>query len=214
MTTSISDLRKEYTLNGLSEASADENPFKQFEKWFGEAIAAALPEPNAMTLATATEAGKPSARIVLIKGFDEHGFIFYTNYESRKGRELAENPFASLVFHWTELERQVRIEGAVEKVSREVSEKYFHSRPAGSQLGAWASAQSRVVTGREELESNLAMRTTEFDGKEIVLPPFWGGYRVVPDVIEFWQGRPNRLHDRLQYSRAAEAAWKIERLSP
>ncbi|MBC8044905.1 MAG: pyridoxamine 5'-phosphate oxidase, partial [Rhizobacter sp.] len=177
--TSIADLRKEYTLNGLSEASADANPFKQFEKWFSEAIAAALPEPNAMTLATATAAGKPSARIVLIKGFDEHGFIFYTNYESRKGRELTENPFASLVFHWTELERQVRIEGAVEKVAREISERYFHSRPAGSQLGAWASAQSRVVSGREELESNLAARMEEFEGKEILLPPFWGGYCVV-----------------------------------
>ena len=211
---SLSDLRREYTLAGLKESDLDSNPFRQFDKWFQQALAAGLPEPNAMTLATATLDGKPSARVVLLKGFDEQGFVFFTNYESQKGRELAANPQAALVCYWIELERQVRISGQVSRVSAEESEAYFRSRPLGSQLGAWASQQSEVVGGRKILEDRLEQLTQEYQTKPVPLPPYWGGYRVAPETIEFWQGRPNRLHDRLRYTLQSSSQWLIERLSP
>jgi pyridoxamine 5'-phosphate oxidase len=211
---SLSDLRREYTLAGLKESDADSNPFTQFDKWFQQALAAGLPEPNAMTLATATLDGKPSARVVLLKGFDEHGFVFFTNYESQKGRELLANPQAALVCYWIELERQVRISGRVNRVSAQESEEYFQSRPLGSQLGAWASQQSEVVGGRKTLEERLEQLTREYQTKPVPLPPYWGGYRVAPEAIEFWQGRPNRLHDRLRYTLQSNGQWLIERLSP
>ena len=197
----------------LSEKDADSNPFRQFEKWFREAEAAVPVLPNAMTLATATAAGVPSARVVLLKDFDERGFVFYTNYESPKGGELNENPEVSLCFYWPELGRQVRITGAVTKTTRDESEAYFHTRPVDSQLGAWASNQSEVIPGREVLEAKMDELVREYDGKEIPLPPYWGGYRVQPSAIEFWQSRPSRLHDRLRYSRR-ERDWVIERLAP
>jgi pyridoxamine 5'-phosphate oxidase len=211
---SLSDLRREYTLAGLKESDLDPNPFKQFDIWFQQALAAGLPEPNAMTLATATLDGKPSARIVLLKGFDEGGFVFFTNYESQKGRELLANPWAALVCYWIELERQVRITGQVSRVSAEESEEYFQSRPLGSQLGAWASQQSEVVGGRKILEDKLEQLTREYQTKPVPLPPYWGGYRVAPETLEFWQGRPNRLHDRLRYTLQSSSQWLIERLSP
>jgi pyridoxamine 5'-phosphate oxidase len=211
---SLSDLRREYALAGLKESDLDSNPFRQFDKWFQQALAAGLPEPNAMTLATATLDGKPSARVVLLKGFDEQGFVFFTNYESQKGRELAANPQAALVSYWTELERQVRISGQVSRVSAEESKAYFRSRPLGSQLGAWASQQSEVVGGRKILEDRLERLTQEYQTKPVPLPPYWGGYRVAPETIEFWQGRPNRLHDRLRYTLQSGCQWLIERLSP
>ena len=211
---SLSDLRREYGLAGLTESDVDPNPFKQFDKWFQQALAAGLPEPNAMTLATATPDGKPSARVVLLKGFDEHGFVFFTNYESQKGRELSANPLAALVCYWVELERQVRISGRVTRVSGKESEAYFHNRPLGSQLGAWASQQSEVVSGRKILEDRLQQLTQEYQEKPVPLPPYWGGYRVAPEAIEFWQGRPNRLHDRLRYAIQPGNQWLIERLSP
>jgi len=211
---SLSDLRREYVIAGLKESELDPNPFKQFDTWFQQALAAGLPEPNAMTLATATLDGKPSARMVLLKGFDEHGFVFFTSYESQKGRELAANPQAALVCYWAELERQVRISGHVSRVRVEESESYFHSRPLGSQLGAWASQQSEVVGGRKILEDRLEQLTQEYQTKPVPLPPYWGGYRVFPETIEFWQGRPNRLHDRLRYTRQTGDQWLIERLSP
>jgi pyridoxamine 5'-phosphate oxidase len=210
---SLSDLRKDYVSSGLSEASLDPNPFQQFSRWFQQALDAALPEPNAMTLATATREGKASARIVLLKSFDEQGFVFYTNYESQKGKELAENPYAALVFHWIELERQVCAAGRVSRVSREESESYFHSRPVGSQLGAWASRQSQVISGREILEDRLKQLEKDYRDKLIPLPSDWGGFRLAPEMIEFWQGRPNRLHDRLRY-RLLDRRWVIERLAP
>jgi pyridoxamine 5'-phosphate oxidase len=211
---SLSDLRREYSLAGLKESDLDPNPFKQFDTWFQQALAAGLPEPNAMTLATATLDGKPSARIVLLKGFDERGFVFFTNYESQKGRELSANPQAALVCYWIELERQVRINGRASCVSVTESEEYFRTRPLGSQLGAWASQQSEVVNGRETLEDRLEQLTQEYQSKPIPLPPNWGGYRVAPDMLEFWQGRPNRLHDRLRYTLQRGNQWLIERLSP
>ena len=210
---SLSDLRKDYVSSGLSEASLDPNPFQQFSRWFQQALDAALPEPNAMTLATATREGKASARIVLLKSFDEQGFVFYTNFESQKGKELAENPYAALVFHWIELERQVCAAGRVSRVSREESESYFHSRPVGSQLGAWASRQSQVISGREILEDRLKQLEKDYRDKLIPLPSDWGGFRLAPEMIEFWQGRPNRLHDRLRY-RLLDRRWVIERLAP
>ena len=210
----VSDLREEYTRAGLREADAHHDPIEQFRRWFDEALAANLYEPNAMTLATATRAGKPSARVVLLKGFDEKGFVFYTNYEGRKARELEENLHCALVFYWGELERQVRIEGHAERVSEEESDAYYGSRPRGSLLGAWVSEQSRPVGDREALEERLRRLETEYEGREIPRPPFWGGYRVEPEEIEFWQGRENRLHDRLLYRRQDDVGWRVERLQP
>ena len=209
---SISDIRQEYASAELVEADAAANPFQQFARWFDDALRADLPLPNAMTLATATSAGRPSARVVLLKGVDADGFVFYTNYESRKARELAVNPYASLVFLWTPMERQVRIEGAVEKVSAEESDEYFDSRPLGSRLGAWASPQSMPLPSRLTLATKVAAIMLRY-GTAPPRPPHWGGYRVRPDAIEFWQGRPDRLHDRLVYTKQA-GGWKIERLAP
>jgi pyridoxamine 5'-phosphate oxidase len=185
----------------------------QFGRWFADAETADLIEPTAMTLATADAGGRPSARMVLLKGFDQRGFVFYTNYGSRKADELAGNPSAALVFWWPPLQRQVRVEGIVERVTREESEAYFRTRPLGSRLGAWASAQSQVIAGRAELERRLEELEARYGDGEVPLPPFWGGYRVHPEVIEFWQNRPNRLHDRLRYRRVPDG-WIIERLSP
>lgn len=200
---------------GLNESDLDPNPIQQFDRWLKQAVAANLPEPTAMTLATATKEGIPSARIVLLKACDERGFAFFTNYESPKGRELAENPRAALVFHWVVLERQVRVTGTVSRVSREESAHYFQSRPRGSRIGAWASHQSQAIRSREELEERVRRLTLEYqDRAEIPLPLYWGGFRVAPDAIEFWQGRPSRLHDRFRYTRLTTGAWRIERLSP
>lgn len=209
----ISDLRREYTLRGLSEDEVDPDPLRQFQLWFEQAVAAGLPEPNAMTLATADAAGRPSARVVLLKGFDRRGFVFFTNYQSRKGRELAANPFVALVFFWPELERQVRIEGQAAPITAAESDAYFASRPRGSQLGAWASAQSSVIADRAALEREVERLAQQFGAGPIPRPPHWGGYRVAPELIEFWQGRPNRLHDRLRYRRGGDA-WLLERLAP
>ncbi len=209
----VPDLRKEYTRAGLSKSGADPDPVEQFRRWFDEALAADLHEPNAMTLATATPGGRPSARIVLLKGFDERGFVFYTNYEGRKARELEDNPDCALLFYWGELERQVRVEGRASRIPKEESDAYFASRPRGSRLGAWASEQSRTIESREALEHRLRELEERYGGAEIPRPPFWGGYRVEPDSVEFWQGRENRLHDRLIYRRS-EGGWKIERLQP
>ena len=214
MASSAADLRREYTRAGLLEADLAPDPIKQFRRWFEEALAAGLHEPNAMTLATATPDGRPSARVMQLKGYDEQGFVFYTNYEGRKGRELEENPYAALVFYWGKLERQVRIEGRVSRVSEEESDAYYHSRPRGSQLGAWASEQSRAVEDRGVLEGRLRALEREHVGREVPRPPFWGGYRVEPEAIEFWQGRENRLHDRLVYRRVEGGGWEISRLQP
>ncbi|UAY52261.1 pyridoxamine 5'-phosphate oxidase [Ferruginibacter albus] len=212
--TKIADIRTEYKLQSLAESDVAANPVEQFSKWWDAAIKSNIDEVNAMTLATATPTGKPFARIVLLKGFDEKGFSFYTNYESDKGLELASNPQAALLFFWKELQRQVRIEGTVEKLSAEESDVYFASRPEGSRIGAWASPQSKVVSTRNELEESFLAYEKEFKGKDIPRPPHWGGYRIVPKQIEFWQGRPNRLHDRIQYSLQKDNNWKIERLAP
>jgi pyridoxamine 5'-phosphate oxidase len=211
--TKIADLRKNYTQAGLLETDVAADPFQQFKLWFEQAVAANLLEPNAMTIATVTAKGKPSARIVLLKGFDEHGFVFYTNYNSQKGVELQQCPYAALVFLWGDLERQVRIEGKVELVSIDQATAYFHSRPGSSQLGAWASDQSTVIANRSILETRLQQLELEYQDREIPKPPHWGGFRVVPTEIEFWQGRPSRLHDRLRYQ-LVDAAWKIDRLAP
>ena len=212
MSQPIADLREDYTLRTLTESEVSPNPFQQFRTWFDEARAADIIEPNAMTLATADENGVPSARIVLLKGLDERGFVFYTNYESRKGQELARNPHAALVFWWGALERQVRIEGSTSRIDRAESEAYFHSRPQDSQLGAWASEQSRPVT-REQLEQRMADLKAQYDGKPIPKPEHWGGYRLSPSAIEFWQGRSSRLHDRLRYQLQGDS-WTVERLAP
>ncbi|CAM2891106.1 pyridoxamine 5'-phosphate oxidase [Rariglobus hedericola] len=211
---SLADLRKDYSLSGLLEKDLARDPFRQFDKWFQEAEAAKLVEPNAMTLATATKDGRPSARTVLLKGVDGRGFVFYSNYESRKGRELAENPRASLLFPWIALERQIIIEGTLAKITREESDAYFHSRPRASQLGAWVSQQSSIITGRSVLEDAMKALEKKHAGAEIPLPPAWGGYRLAPETVEFWQGRRSRLHDRLRYRRETDGTWIVERLAP
>ena len=209
----LADLRKDYSLAGLVEKDLARDPFQQFEKWFQEAEAAKIPEPNAMTLATATREGRPSARTMLLKGVDGRGFVFFSNYESRKGRELVANPSATLLLPWLLLERQVVIEGPVKKVPREESETYFHSRPRASQLGAWISQQSSVIAGRSVLEDGMKMIEQKYAGREVPLPPHWGGWRLMPESVEFWQGRRSRLHDRLRYRREKDE-WIIERLAP
>jgi len=208
-----STLRREYTRAGLNEADVDPDPVAQFHEWFENVIDANLHEPNAMILATAAEDGKPSARTILLKGYDERGFVFYTNYEGRKARELEANPHCALLFYWGELERQVRIEGRTSRISDEESDAYFASRPRGSRLGAWASQQSRPVGDRSVLEERVEALEAEYEAREVPRPPFWGGYRVEPEVIEFWQGRENRLHDRLVYTRTGDG-WQIQRLQP
>ena len=211
--TSIADLRKSYERAELDEAASHADPLQQFDQWLQEAISAAVPEPNAMTLATVASNLRPSTRVVLIKGYDARGISWYTNYQSRKGRELAGNPFAALQFHWVELERVVRIEGVVEQVSAEDSDAYYASRPLDSRIGAWASPQSQVIAGRSVLLANAARYGAQFLLRP-PRPPHWGGYRLQPDTWEFWQGRKSRLHDRLRYTRNAEGAWLRERLAP
>lgn len=209
----LADLRNEYTKAELSEADVNSNPIEQFKKWFSEASIAQVPEPNAVSVATVSAEGRPSSRIVLLKGYDESGFVFFTNYESRKGREIIQNPYVSLLFFWPELERQIRIEGKAEKISTKESMNYFFSRPIGSQLGAWASAQSAIIEGRSILEKKMSELKVKFQGKEVPFPAFWGGFKVVPETIEFWQGRKSRLHDRIQFAKT-NSGWKISRLSP
>ena len=211
----IENLRKEYSASTLDVGDVNEDPLLQFGNWFGEAMAAQLPEPNAMILATSTPDGMPSARTVLLKAADEQGFVFYTNYESRKGKVLERNPRAALVFLWLELQRQVRVEGLIEKVSREESEAYFISRPKGSQIGAWVSPQSQPIAGRDILEAKTIELERQYAGAEYLpLPPNWGGFRVRPTLLEFWQGRPERLHDRFRYTLEGDRTWTIDRLSP
>jgi pyridoxamine 5'-phosphate oxidase len=210
---SIPDLRKEYTQHGLDESDLAADPIEQFRHWFEDAAAVGLVEPNAMTLATVGANGRPAARVVLMKEFDANGFVFYCNYDSPKGLDLLLNPATALLFYWPELERQVRIDGTAERVSPEESDAYFAQRPAGSRMSAWASPQSRVIAGRAELEARIAAAAVRFGGETIPRPPFWGGYRVRPHSIEFWQGRISRLHDRLRYRQVGQT-WLIERLAP
>lgn len=233
----IADLRREYNLTGLRRADLETDPIAQFNRWFEQATSAKAsgrirklivtiyksfltffgaetPDVNAMTLATADKEGRPSARIVLLKGVDDRGFIFFTNYDSRKGHELTENPHGALVFYWPDLERQVCIAGGITKLPDPESEAYFKSRPRGSRIGAWASRQSEVVTDRAELERKWQQLETQYPGEQVPKPPFWGGYILSPSRIEFWQGRPNRLHDRFRYTWQPDKTWLIERLSP
>jgi pyridoxamine 5'-phosphate oxidase len=206
--------RYEHAPGGLHRRDLDPDPFKQFSNWFTAAVEAGIGDVNAMSLATSTPDGHPSVRIVLLKGFDHDGFVFFTNYESDKGKQLETNPSAAIGFYWIELDRQIRVNGPVEKTSREESERYFRSRPLGSQLGAWASRQSEVIDGRRVLDARMAQMTERFAGQQIPFPPHWGGYRLKPETIEFWQGRPNRLHDRFRYSRNPDGSWSIDRLAP
>jgi len=209
---SLDNLRKDYTKDTFNEKTALKNPFEQFKTWFDDAVNFPMMEPNAMALSTVSSDGRPSSRIVLLKRYDENGFVFFTNYESRKGRELETNPYASLLFYWDRLERQIRIEGITEKISSEESDDYFQSRPYESRLGAWASKQSEVLPSRFTLIRELAKLLVKYPAK-VPLPPFWGGYRLKPDMFEFWQGRPSRLHDRIRYSNRG-GLWIIERLYP
>ncbi len=211
--TSIADLRKSYERAELDETASAADPLQQFDRWLQEAISSEVPEPNAMTLATVGSDLRPSTRIVLIKGYDAQGIVWYTNYDSRKGQELAGNPYAALQFHWVELERVVRIEGVVEKISAEESDTYFHSRPLDSRIGAWASPQSQVIAGRTELVTNAAVYAAKFM-LQPPRPPHWGGYRLKPNNWQFWQGRKSRLHDRLRYSLEKDGNWLRERLAP
>ena len=213
MPLSIADLRREYSHARLDESSVSAEPVAQFAKWFEEAVAAKVMEPNAMTLATATRAGVPSARIVLLKGVDEKGLVFFTDYRSQKGTELERNPEAALVFHWPELERQVRITGSTERVGKAESESYFRTRPRASRLSAWVSHQGQVVKNRQEIEARVPEVEAKYPGDDIPLPPYWGGFRLTPRTFEFWQGRESRLHDRIHYVRDGER-WRLERLSP
>jgi len=207
--------RKEYEQGALDEGAIDRDPIRQFAAWYDAAVAAGVEEPEAMTLSTATPDGRPSARIVLLRGFDERGFCFFTNYQSHKGRELAANPHAALTFHWAALERQVRIEGRVERTTAAESDAYFESRPSTSRIGAWSSPQSEVIADRAALEELFAaFRAEHPDDTAIPRPVHWGGYRLVPGRIEFWQGRPSRLHDRLRFHRSADGSWTLERLAP
>lgn len=211
----LTHARKEYEQTALDETDVDRDPIRQFAAWYDAAVAAGVPEAEAMTLSTATPSGQPSARIVLLRGFDDRGFCFFTNYQSRKGRELAANPHAALTFHWVELERQVRIEGCVEKTTAAESDAYFQSRPRGSRIGAWSSPQSEVIPDRAMLETIVErFRAEHPDDATIMRPNHWGGYRLRPDRIEFWQGRPSRLHDRLRFRRGDGCTWIVERLAP
>jgi len=210
----IADIRTDYRQRSLSEHDVQPDPLQQFGVWWDEAVSSKIEEVNAMTLATASVDGLPAARIVLMKGYDRRGFMFFTNYESFKGQQLAENPRACLVFFWKELERQVRITGLVEKLSDKESDEYFSSRPEGSRLGAWVSPQSQVIENRQWLDIEEAKKKDEFSGKEIARPAHWGGYLVKPVIVEFWQGRPSRLHDRIQYTLGEKGEWLIERLAP
>lgn len=207
------ELRKDYARAALDENGVDTDPVIQFEKWFEEACKAQMTEPNAMILSTVSELGKPSSRVVLLKSFDARGFVFFTNYESRKGKEISANPNVSLLFFWPELERQIRIEGTAERISRSESLAYYVSRPVNSKLGAWASMQSAVIDGRMILEKTWEQFKARFEGSEIPIPDFWGGYRIVPAAFEFWQGRQSRLHDRISYVQQ-NSTWSISRLSP
>ncbi|MBL1214261.1 MAG: pyridoxamine 5'-phosphate oxidase [Ignavibacteriae bacterium] len=214
MKQNIADLRESYHSSGLDESKIEKNPIKLFENWFNYAVKKNILEPNAMTLATADEDGKPSARIVLLKDFDEKGFVFFTNYNSIKGKQLEQNPNAALVFWWGALARQIKIEGRVEKVSAEESDAYFDSRPRGNQLGAVASNQSMLISDYSKLEKDFAQISEKYKNKKVERPNYWGGYRVKPVMIEFWQGRENRLHDRLRFTNYSSQKWKIERLAP
>ncbi len=213
MNDKIKHLRKEYSTSTLLEGTLEQNPFFQFRKWFDNAIDASLEEPHAMTLSTVSLKGRPSSRIVLLRGFDERGFDFFTNYQSKKSGESEGNPFVALNFFWQQIERQVRIEGKIEKLSTTESDEYFMSRPRESQIGAWASAQSEEIEGRADLEEQVNKYTLKFEGLPIPRPTHWGGFRVVPDYFEFWQGRPSRLHDRISY-RLKEGFWELKRLNP
>ncbi len=208
------EIRKDYILNSLMESDLEKNPITQFTRWWDDAVSFGIEEVNAMTLATTSSAGIPSARIVLLKSYSEQGFVFFTNYESQKGLELTENPYACLVFFWKEMERQVRITGNAERLIPEASDEYFDSRPRGSQLGTWASPQSQVIPGRESLEERLAQFHDQFVDNKISRPPQWGGYAVKPYIIEFWQGRSNRLHDRIRYNLTENGNWTTDRLAP
>lgn len=210
----LAHIRKEYKLQSLIESDVDDSPFIQFKKWWDDAITSKIEEVNAMTLATSSVEGKPSARIVLLKEFNDEGFVFFTNYESKKGKELKDNPYASLVFFWKELERQVRIEGAVKKLNEAESNAYFVLRPEQSRISAWSSPQSQVIKNREVLEENFSKHLLHFEDSVILRPPHWGGYIVNPSLFEFWQGRPNRLHDRIQYTDDKTGNWNIVRLAP
>lgn len=210
----IADIRKDYMLKSFNEQDAKSTALDQFDIWWQDAIASNIDEVNALTLCTVSPEGKPSGRIVLLKGYDKNGFVFFTNYESRKGQEFIIHPTACMIFFWKELERQVRIDGTIEKVSDEENDAYFFSRPEGSQVGAWSSPQSRVIENRAVIENNVRHYQEVFSTKPLTRPPHWGGYRLTPNQIEFWQGRSNRLHDRLQYTLTANDTWKIQRLAP